>query len=252
MSYDPECMNTAYTGVSSVEVIRAKICDFEQQFNALKRSTREELESRSIDVKEVAECLTSLSADDMPEHKMFLKEHMDDLFQADSHKKLFALINVHYWNYLAYHLLEHLIKEFSVKVVKGEMEKYKRDLHQFLWDTPLDMFCQSQKKRKVIPPPGFKKLVLEFPWPGSVTLGVVEDFRQQYVCHYNLRECAMMLRTILPGSFTVVWYIPESIVEHLKKKVAEDILSEYAVSKLEIAGACVYKKVYLPLATHVR
>ena len=244
MSYDPECMNTAYTGVSSVEEIRAKIREFEQQFNALKKSTREDLESHNIDVKEVVECLTNLPADDMPEHKVFLKEHIDDLFQAESLKKLFALINLHYWNYLAYHLLEHLIKEFSVKVVKREMEKYKRDLHQFLWVTPLDMFCQAQKKRKVTPPPGFKELVVEFPWPRSVTLGVVEDFRQQYVCHYNLRECAIMLRTILHGSFIVVWYIPESIVDHLKKKVAEDILSEYAVSRLEIAGACVYKKVF--------
>ena len=79
------------------------------------------------------ECLTELSVDDMPEHKMFLKQQMDDLLRAESLFKLFLHLNL-YWNYLAYHLLEHLIKEFSVEEVKGKMKKYESDLQQFLWN----------------------------------------------------------------------------------------------------------------------
>ena len=74
---------------------------------------------------------------------------------------------------------------------------------------------------------------------------MVEEFRQKYICHYNLRECAMMVRAVLPGSFTVVWYIPESIVEHLKNEVAKNILSKYAVTRLGVPGVCarVYNQV---------
>ena len=231
------------TGVPSKEEIQAKIQEFEQQFNALKKSTRESLEKHKIDVKSVVECLTNLPADDMLEHKVFLKEEMDNLLQAESLFKLFLLMNL-YWNYLAYHLLEHLIncKDFSLGEVKGKMAKYKSDLRQFLWDTPLEVFCRTQK-RAVGPPPGFEELVVKFPWRGTVTLGVVEEFRQKYAYHYNLRDFSMMLITMRPGSFTVVWWIPESIVGRLMKDVAEDVLSNYAVTRLEIAGNCVYKQV---------
>ena len=59
-------------------------------------------------------------------------------------------------------------------------------------------------------------MVAEFNWPDDVTLEVVEQFRQEYAYHYNLRECAMLLAVVLPGSFIVTWFIPESIVEKLK------------------------------------
>ena len=222
--------------------VKDKIHEFEEEFNALKRTTREVLESRSIDVKSVVECLTELPADDMPEHKVFLKENMNDMLQAEDLFKLFLLLNL-YWNYLAYHLLEHLIKKFSVEEVKGKMEKYKADLCQFMWDTPLEVFCLEHKKRAVKPPAGFRELVVQFSWPENVTLGVVEEFRQQYACHYNLHECAMMVTDIRRGSFTVVWGIPEPILQHLMKEVPEDILSKYSVTRLEIAGVCVYKQV---------
>ena len=226
-----------------MEEVQAKIHEFEKRFNALKETTQEGLESRSIDVKAVVMSLTNLPADDKEEHKVFLEKHIDNLFQAESHEKLFALINIHYWNYLAYHLLDYLIKEFSLEEVKGKMKEYKSDLRQFMWDTPLEVFCKTQKRKRVDVPKGFKKLVVMFTWPKAqkVTLGKVEEYRQQYAYHYNLREFAMMLITVQPGSFTAVWYIPESIVETLKKQIPENILIKYAVTELEIAGACVYK-----------
>ena len=126
-------------------------------------------------MKKVVECLTELSVDNMPEHKMFLKQQMDDLLQEESLFKLFLHLNL-YWNYLAYHLLEHLIKEFSLEEVKGKMKKYESDLQQFLWNISLDVFCQVHKKRAVDLPPGFRELVVKFEWPENVTFAVVEEF----------------------------------------------------------------------------
>ena len=225
-----------------MEEVKAKIEKFEQRFNTLKTTTRKGLESSRMDVKVVVECLTNLPADDMPEHKVFLKENMNDMSQAEDLFKLFLLLNL-YWNYLAYHLLEHLIKKLSVEEVKGKMKEYTSDLQQFMWDTPLKVFCQTQKKRAMTLPKGFDKMVAEFKWPENVTLGVVEEFRQQYAFHYKLRECAMMLITIRRCSFIVVWYIPKSIVQQLIKEVAKDVLSKYSVTKLEVAGVCVYEQV---------
>ena len=109
---------------------------------------------------------------------------MDDLLQAKSLFELFLRLNL-YWHYLAYHLLEHLIKKFSVEEVKGKMEKFKADLWQFMWATPLKLFCQAHKKRAVDLPPRIRELVVQFSWPENVTLGVVEEIRQQYAIPYN-------------------------------------------------------------------
>ena len=227
-----------------MEEVKAQIYAFEQRFNALKKSTRDDFKTRSIDVEKVVECLTDLPADDMPEHKVFLKEHMDYLLQAESLFKLFLRLNL-YWHYLAYHLLQHLIKELSVDEVKGKMEKYRIDLQQFMWDTPLEVFCQTQKERAMDLPEGFEKVVANFEWPQNVTLAVVEEFRQRYAFCYNLRECAMMLITIRRGSFNVVWCIPKSIVQQLIKEVAKNVLSKYSVTKLEVAGVCIYEQVII-------
>ena len=83
-------------------------------------------------------------------------------------------------------------------------------------------------------------MVATFDWPAEVMLDDVEQFRQEYAYHYSLRECAMMLAEVRPGSFVVTWFIPESIVEKLRIKVPRAVLKKYAVTELKIAGRCVY------------
>ena len=119
-----------------------------------------------------------------------------------------------------------------------------RKIQQFRENTPLTLFCQTQKKRHIIPPSDFKEMVAEFKWPKDstdVTLEVVEQFRQEYACHYGLHEFAMMLAVVRPNCFIVTWFIPESIVEKLKEKVPRAILKKHHVTRLEIAGTCVYR-----------
>ena len=53
----------------------------------------------------------------------------------------------------------------------------------------------------------------------------------------------MMLITIRPGSFSFVWFVPMSITERLMKEVAQEIFSDYSVTRVEIAGLSIYRKV---------
>ena len=223
----------------TVKDIQDKIADFEKRFNALKKCTREGLERRSSIAKEVVVILTGLRADDMPDHKVFLQSNIHTLFKASDLFELFGTLNFH-WDYLAYHLLDHLIREFFLDEVKGEMDNYKRDIKQFRKVVPLKLFCQAQKRRRIKPPVEFREVVAEFNWPDHVTLEVVEQFRQEYASHYRLRECAMMLDSIREGSFIVTWFIPESIVELLINFPAEKLMVNYNVRKLDIAGNRVY------------
>ena len=211
------------------------------KFDVVKNRVKECLEKKAIPVSRVAGALTSLSPDHDDDHgRKFLESRTSALFRASSIPEQFGMMDFH-WNYLDPSLLDHLVRRFDMKEMKGEMETYKSDLGQFRKKTPLTLFCRAQRRKRVRLSPDFQEVVAEFDWPNDVTLEVVEQFRQEYADHYGLRECAMMVAQVRPGSFIVTWFVPESVVEKLKGKVPRAILKKYSVTKLEIAGTCVYR-----------
>ena len=68
----------------------------------------------------------------------------------------------------------------------------------------------------------FQELIVEFGLPENVKLEIVEQFRQDYTSHYNLRECAMMIAQVSQGCFVITWLIPESVVDKLKGNVPRE------------------------------
>ena len=233
---DIVCIATA----TSSESVKKTIEELKTRFRALKKDIRGGIEKQRVPVDQVADSLTSLSPDDDDHHKMFAESHVSDLFKADNIAEQFGTMNSH-WNYLDPSLLDHLVSDFNLEEVKGQMETYKSDLGQFRKKTPLTLFCRAQRKKRVRLSPDFQEVVAEFDWPNDVTLEAVEQFRQEYASHYNLHEFAMMVAQARPGSFIVTWFVPESVVEKLKGKVPRAILKKYSVTKLEIAGTCVYR-----------
>ena len=234
--YDIVCIATA----TSSEAVKKTIEELKTRFRAIKKDVRGGIEKQRVPVDQVADSLTLLSPDDDDHHKMFAESHVNDLFRADNIAEQFGTMNSH-WNYLDPSLLDHLVRDFNLEEVKGEMETYKSDLGQFRKKTPLTLFCRAQKRKRVRLSPDIQEVVAEFDWPNDVTLQVVEQFRQEYASHYGLHEFAMMVAQVRPGSFIVTWFVPESVVEKLKGKVPREILKKYSVTKLEIAGTCVYR-----------
>ena len=206
----------------------------------MKRDCRDGLTKKNIPVPQVVDALTDLPADDVDEHKHFLESNVSVYYQANDHAELIGQLSFH-MNYLSYHLLDNLGNEFDLVEVKRKMTIYKSDLQQFRKKTPLALFCQTQKRKRIKLTAEFREMVAEFEWSENVTLEDVEQFQQEYNTHYNLRECAMMIAQIRSGSYIITWFIPESVVQKLKEKVPRDILKKYCITKLEIAGACVYR-----------
>ena len=112
------------------QYVQAKIRRFEKRFNELKKAARECLVKRNISVEQVIDSLTSMPADDLEEHKQFLKENLSDLSDSSDIPELIGKLSLLYWDYLSYQLLEYLIKEFGLEVER-EMEVYKLDLQRF-------------------------------------------------------------------------------------------------------------------------
>ena len=222
--------------------VEAKIDELKRKFNSLKKSIREALEKCKISVRDVADVLTQLSPDDDEYHNIFLENHVEQLCTAVDNSVLFGNMNLH-WNYLDPSLLDRLVKELSLNEVKENITTYKSDLQQFRMSTPLTVFCQTQKRRRIELSPEFKEMVAEFKLPNDTTLEVVEQFRQEYASQYNVHEFAMMVANVRSGSFIITWFIPESIVNKLTGKLPRavvDILRKYSVATLTIAGVCIY------------
>ena len=234
-----------YSTGNELSVVKNEIKGFEKTFNAMKETTIRYLVKLQFSVVMVVYTLTSISADSMDEHKVFLEEKHKTLYKCEHHRELFGCLNF-YWNYLAYDLLDELVqalsqKELSFVAVTRKMEVYKEDLQQFRIRTPLKLFCQAQRKTEDDPPPGFREMVVRHNWPDTVTLEDVERFRQKYMCAFNLRKCAMMCNGIVPGSFTVTWFIPLSVIPILKKKRSLEVIRMFDISRLEIDRHCVYQ-----------
>ena len=226
---------------TSTEEVERMIAELDDGFENLKNAIRECLEKQRVLVSKVADALTSLSPDFDEQHKkLFTESHITALYRAANISVLFGIMNPH-WNYLNPSLLEHLVKKCCLKVMKQEIEDYKSDLQQFRKKTPLNLFCRTQRRKRRRPQEDFEKMVVEFDWPAIVTLEDVEQFRQEYASEYSLHECAMMIAQIRSGSYIITWFIPESVIEKLKAKVPRKILKKYCVTKLEIAGECVYR-----------
>ena len=226
---------------TTVEYVEKKIKQFEIRFNkTLKWATRDCLKKRGVSVEKVVDALADLPADDVPEHKQFLVSQLNILYQASDLTELFGSLSYNV-NYLSYHLVEHLIREFDLDI-RSEMEAYKEDLRQFREKTPLKLFHKTQKKRHVDPPSKFDKIVAKFEWPedrNDITLEDVEKFRQEYAYSYGLRDCAMMLSEIFPNCFIVTWLVPVSIVTKLQMNVPTNMLRKHFVSEFTVAGECV-------------
>ena len=196
------------------------------------------------DVKDIVYELSTLSATEKSEHKVFLKKNLKKLRKSEDHLVLFGYLNL-YWTYLSPHLLKHLVNKVSpLREMKGDMESYMESLRDFRMQTPLDLFCQVDTQH-VEPPEGFTRVVTKFKKIKSndklsMTLQDIEEFRQKYGSHYQFRDFALMLNEVKHNCYIVIFFVPESVVEKLQSNVPENILEEYEVSQLEVSRTFVF------------
>ena len=213
----------------------------------------------NIAVAAMPNILTQIKASES--HELFLDKKLDEFGECKTHYTLFGKLNL-YWNYLAYDLLYQLIKVLygkhpqAFEKVHKEMTVYKSDMEMFKSSTSLKLFCAVQPMPLDIAPPGFKEVVGEFEWPKDITLEAVEKFQQRYARHYRLRECAMIVNSIIPGSFKVTWFLPISIIDILAERTEDilDLFVEFNVMKLTLNGNCIYesqKHIYSGGATSI-
>ena len=234
------CIVTSFIGSVTLEYVQARVIWFKERFNYLKRSTQATVEMHQISIPQIAEFLTSLPADKTHGHLRYLSKVFGDLKEASDHSQLFISTKYHL-NYAWYHMLDLLIKEFHLKEMEREMEVYKKDFQHFKHCVTLVLFCQTEKKR--VRPPDFSEVIAKFAWPNDTLLERVEQFKLDYLDHFDLHDYVMVLSFIqCPGLFIVSWFVPDVVINVLKVRVPHELMEKYSTVSLIIAGEQMYSK----------
>jgi hypothetical protein len=241
---DPSTSSTS----TAESALQSQVNGFHQRFNTIKTATITSLIAYQITVASMVFWLTSIRA--LDEHRVFLEEKLEALGQCLNHWVLFGKLNF-YWNFLAYDLLFQLLEVLATqydtfRTISEDVAAYKTDIERFKSMTSLRLFCEAQTvpfSSQTNPPPGFRDMVVRFKWSKNVMLEEVERFRRRYCQLYRLERCAMMVNSIIPGSFIVTWFVPISIIKALSRKgdKALSLFVEFGVARLEIAGDCLYQ-----------
>ena len=226
-----------------LDKIEEDIKELEDSFKSLKGKVMNSFQEQQIEVGDIVYKLTDLPAAEISQHKFFIKENLQELERCTKHKPLFSRLNG-YWNYLSPQLLYHFITTFfpGLKSLVKDKKSYDRNLFYFRNLTLLRLFCKIDNEY-VEPPEGFSKIVAKFESnvTEDPTLQHVENFRDMYARHHRLRDFALMLAARgETGSFIVSFVIPNSIIEILEENIPTDLLQEFGVTQLTIAGKCIY------------
>ena len=232
-------------GSVSSTLIAEKVSELKKHFKHLKGTTKHCFERQCISVQRITNILKPLSADNIPDHKMFLESHLNDLNEAYDQSELIGQLTFN-MDYYSFQLLDFLVNELGLDV-KVEMAAYKKNLQKFRQETPVTLFCQTQQQRRMKLSPESQEVVAEFEIPhnpNEFTLEDIEQFTQKYTSHYNLRDFAMVLGGIRPGSsiVTCIWFVPQLLTEKLKNNIPGFLLKKHRITMLRIAGDCVFRQ----------
>ena len=151
--------------------------------------------------------LLSLNAFEKERHYHFFNRRKTAICECATYDEIFMVLNL-YWDYLNYHLLECLVREYGDKITKSHMKEYIKDVSAFMEATTLQVFWEIEPCLKSVPPPGFTETIVKHEQSISAesTLKDVEDVRVRLANEIQLSKYAILLSTIQEGCIEITWF----------------------------------------------
>ena len=187
--------------------------------------------NQDISTAQFSDLVVSLPADTSNSHPAFLKPLITVLSRVVDHfESLGAMI--YYWHYLSFDMLNHVANSFNLEAVQGKFDDFKNEVQRFRGRTTLAAFSVNETMKRVCPPQ-FREIITQFEWPETATLQLLEEFRVDYMAHFELRPYSMILgfvEKIEPShSFSVTWFIPGVVSPLLIGAPPEALIDRYSL-----------------------
>ena len=210
----------------------------------LKKGALEKLKKDGVSVEDLCDKVTSLNClRNDTSIKLFVEEEIECLSKSSSVVVVFYHLNT-YWSYLSYHLLEHVICQYSLEDLRQRMEEFKAEVDLFKEETPLGIFAEAEIKLDSKIPDGFRKLDSKHEFSKDSSLKEVEKARVELNNEYRFEDCALRLHDVLPGCIKIVWLIPTSVSQHVLQVTSTLERGKFRtimLVKLEFQGECIYE-----------
>ena len=191
-----------------VEAAQLKKLSLVDAFKKLVIKMKSVLKKRGESVDEFRDSfLLSLNAFEKERHYHFFNHRKTAICDSTTYDELFLVLDF-YWDYLNYHLLECLVREYGDKYAKSHMKEYLEDVSTFMETTTLQVFWEIEPCLKSVPPPGFTETVVKHNQDISVesTLKDVENIRTSLANEIQLSKYAILLSTIQEGCIQITWF----------------------------------------------
>ena len=136
-----------------VSQVRAEIDRLSDTFSDLMSDTRDEICTReSVDpafLKRFRDRLLDLPVAKKAPHAKFFHEKLDDILNARSIEKIFAIIRC-YCSYRNYAVLREVVRKFCESVLQRRMQTYCESLEKFEKETFIDVYLKAIEASDVL------------------------------------------------------------------------------------------------------
>ena len=191
-----------------IEVAKRMKMSLIKKFRQIVLSMKDILKESSETVGQFRDVfILSLDVFEKERHAHFFGSYANKLSEASTFDALFIIFDL-YWDYLNYHLLECLVREYGDTDTKRCMNEYVEDVSSFMEATTLQVFWKIEPCLKSIPPPGFKKTIVrhEHEILATSTLKDVENIRVKVNENTQIQKFAVLLSAITEGSVQITWF----------------------------------------------
>ena len=195
-----------------------RIEKFESRFRAIHKNILSELDSKKVPVRGLLDSLTMLPVKLKQEYGQSISEKLPDLRREEQASDLFLYHLNPLVNFIDYHLVEYIVKEFGSNTLKIEIRSYAADLLVFMKTTTLKEFMEhcnwfgkEAKSRKL------SKLIAKIDGdPATYSLYDLDQLRKRFCAGVKMTEVVFVLIGLdSANSFLALWAVPTVLVPQL-------------------------------------
>ena len=216
-----------------VSQVRAEIDRLSDTFSDLMSDTRDEMCMReSADpafLKRFRDRLLDLPVAKKAPHTKFFHEKLDDLLNARSTEKIFAIIRC-YCSYRNYAVLREVVRKFCEAVLQQRMQEYCESLEKFEKVTFIDVYLEAIEASDVLSSE-FTKMTVKINKPTSeCTLHEVRKRTEAIAEEANLQSYSVYIGAVLKSSVQLELGFPASCVGWILGVFTPDFLATHLLS----------------------
>lgn len=225
-----------------VKATQGRIDKLEKEFNKIILNAVQDMEENEVEFRHLRLSVVNLPGDLNNQLNYFMEDIKNKMLAATSVDKIFFYLS-DYWDFLDYHLLEHLIDRHASEKVKEEMQKYAEKIKVFKKETLWKIFCDAHNRKPRNVDKEFRMMVTkhDMDWD-TATLEDIDNFRNDINSELLLSNFSLLIYKATHGSVEITWLVPQSLVALIQESIKQSSpsMKNHNVTKITIDGKIVY------------